>query len=133
MYRGCIGPASNGKTSDVRANEVAARPSFFFVYPNVSPAFFVRLRPMPISPPRVELLKGAVSDGRGLYSSPRASASALAFVRSLALSQGLTVVHFSAQLKSHLPVSPCLINWRKIVHPTYPTECAHDEPKSGRV
>ena len=50
--------------------------------------------------------------------------------------QGLTLVHFSAQPKpiwSHLPVSPCLIDWGKIMHPTYPTKCAYVEPKSGRV
>jgi hypothetical protein len=35
--------------------------------------------------------------------------------------QGLTLVHFSAQPQpfwSHLPVSPCLIDWGKILHPT---------------
>jgi len=45
-------------------------------------------------------------------------------------------LHFSAQPKpfwSHLPVSPCLIDWGKIMHPTYPTKCAYIEPKSGRV
>jgi hypothetical protein len=50
--------------------------------------------------------------------------------------QGLTLVHFSAQPKpfwSHHPVSPCLINWGKIVHPTHPTKCARVELKSGRV
>ena len=50
--------------------------------------------------------------------------------------QGLTLIHFSAQPKPfwpHLPVSPCLIDWGKIVHPTYPTKCAYVEPKSGRV
>ena len=39
--------------------------------------------------------------------------------------QGLTLVHFSAQPKpfwSHLPVSPCLIEWGKIMHPTYPPQ-----------
>ena len=39
--------------------------------------------------------------------------------------QGLTLVHFSAQPKpfwSHLPVSPCLIDWGIIMHPTYPTK-----------
>ena len=48
--------------------------------------------------------------------------------------QGLTLVHFSAQPKpswSHLPVSPCLIDWEKIMHPTYPTKSAYVEPKSG--
>ena len=47
-----------------------------------------------------------------------------------------TLVHFSAQPKpfwSHLPVSPCLIEWGKIMHPTYPTKCAYVEPKIGRV
>jgi len=35
--------------------------------------------------------------------------------------QGLTLVHFSVQLKrfwSHLPVSLCLIDWGRIMHPT---------------
>ena len=53
-----------------------------------------------------------------------------------AMRQGLTLVHFSPQPKpfwSHLPVSPCLIDWRRILHPTYPTKCAYVEPKSGRV
>jgi len=48
----------------------------------------------------------------------------------------LTLVHFSAQPKSfwsHLHVSPCLIDWGKVMHPTYPTKCAYFEPKSGRV
>jgi len=39
----------------------------------------------------------------------------------LARYQGLTHVHFSAQPKpfrSHLPVSPCLKDWGKIMHPT---------------
>jgi len=52
------------------------------------------------------------------------------------LGQGLTLVHFSAQPKpfwSHLPVSPCLINWGKIKRPTYPTKCAYVEQNSGRV
>ena len=38
--------------------------------------------------------------------------------------QGLTLVHFSAQPKpfwSHPPLSPCLIDWGKIMQPTYPT------------
>ena len=50
--------------------------------------------------------------------------------------QGHTLVHFSAQPKpfwSHLPVSPCLIDWGKIMHPIYPTKYAHVEPKDGRV
>jgi hypothetical protein len=50
--------------------------------------------------------------------------------------QGLTHVHFIAQPKpfcSHLPVSPCLIDWGKIMHPIHPTKCASVEPKSGRV
>ena len=52
--------------------------------------------------------------------------------------QGLTLVHCSAQPKpfwstSHLPVSRCLIDLGKIMHPTYPTKCAYFEPKSGRV
>ena len=50
--------------------------------------------------------------------------------------QGLTHVHFIAQPKpfwSHLTVSPCLIDWGKIMHPTYPTKCAYVEPKIGRA
>jgi len=50
--------------------------------------------------------------------------------------QGLTLVHCSAQPKpfwSQLPVSPCLIDWGKIMHQPYPTKCAYVEPKSGRV
>ena len=50
--------------------------------------------------------------------------------------QGLTLFHFPAQPKpfwSHLPAPPCLIDWRKIMHPTYPTESAYVEPKGGRV
>ena len=50
--------------------------------------------------------------------------------------QGLTFVHFLAQPKpswSHLPVSPCLIDWEIIMHPTDPTNGANIEPKSGRV
>jgi len=31
------------------------------------------------------------------------------------------------------PVSPCLIDWVKIVHPTCPMKCAYFEPKIGRV
>ena len=49
---------------------------------------------------------------------------------------GATLVHFSPQPKpfwSRLPVSPCLIDWGKIMHPTCPTICAYVEPKSGRV
>jgi len=52
------------------------------------------------------------------------------------MGQGLTLVHFSAQPKpfwSHLTVSPCLIDWGKIMHPTHPTKCAYVEPESGRV
>jgi len=36
--------------------------------------------------------------------------------------QGLTLVHFAAQpvpFWSHLPGSPCLIDWGEIMHPTY--------------
>jgi hypothetical protein len=49
--------------------------------------------------------------------------------------QGLTFVHFSAQLKpfwSHLPVDPCLIDWGKIMHPTYSTNNAYVEPKEWK-
>jgi len=55
---------------------------------------------------------------------------------SLTTRQGLALVHFSSQPKplwSHLPVSPCLIDWGKIMHPTYPTNCAYVEPESGRM
>jgi len=50
--------------------------------------------------------------------------------------QGLTLIHFSAQPKpfwSHIPVSPCVIDWGKMMHPIYPTKCAYIEPNSGRV
>jgi len=50
--------------------------------------------------------------------------------------QGLTLVPFSAQPKPlwlHLSVSPSLIDWGEIMHPTYSTKCAYVEPKSGRV
>ena len=53
-----------------------------------------------------------------------------------AASQGLTLVHFSAQRKpfwSHLLASPCLLDWGKVMHPRHPTQCAYVEPKSGRV
>jgi hypothetical protein len=53
-----------------------------------------------------------------------------------ALRQGLTLDHYSAQPKpfwSHLPVSLCLIDWGKIMRPTYPTKCAYAEQNSGRV
>jgi hypothetical protein len=57
-------------------------------------------------------------------------------VSGTAADQGLTLVHFSAQPKplwSHLPVSPCVIDWGGVMHPTYPTKCAYVELKSGRV
>ena len=50
--------------------------------------------------------------------------------------QGLTLVRFSAQPKpflSHLPVSPCLIDWGEIMHPTIPINCTYVEPERGRV
>jgi hypothetical protein len=50
--------------------------------------------------------------------------------------QGLTLVHFSAQLEpfwSHLPVFPCQIDWGKLMHPTYLMKCAYVKPRSGRV
>jgi len=53
-----------------------------------------------------------------------------------AADQGLTLVHFPAQPRpffSYLPMSPCLIDWGEIMHPTYPTKCAYVVPKSGRV
>jgi len=46
--------------------------------------------------------------------------------------QGLALVHFSAQPKpfwSHLPVSPCQIDWGKFRQVTYPAKCAHVEPE----
>jgi hypothetical protein len=67
------------------------------------------------------------------HSSTRAVPSR-GFLLALAALQGLTLVHFSAQPKpfwSYLPVSPCLIDWGKIMHPTYPTNYAYNEPKSG--
>ena len=57
-------------------------------------------------------------------------------VRTLAVNQELTLVRVSAQPEpcwSHLCLSPCLIDWGKIMHPTYPTKCANVEPNSGRV
>jgi hypothetical protein len=50
--------------------------------------------------------------------------------------QGLTLLHFSAKFEpfwTHLRMSPSLIDWGKVMHPTYPTKCAYVEPKSGRV
>ena len=47
-----------------------------------------------------------------------------------AATQGLTLVYFSAQPKpfwSHLHVSPCLIDWGKIMRPTYPTKSVYVE------
>jgi hypothetical protein len=49
-----------------------------------------------------------------------------------AASQGRTLVHFSAQaepFRSHLPMSPCLIDWGKIMHPTYPAKRVYVELK----
>jgi len=46
-------------------------------------------------------------------------------VRAASPVQGLTLVHSSAQPKpfwSHLTVSPCLIDWGKLMHPTYHTK-----------
>jgi len=57
--------------------------------------------------------------------SPKLAAAAAI---SCSMEQGLTLVNFSAQPKplwSHLLVSPCLIDWGKIMHPTYPTKCAY--------
>ena len=34
---------------------------------------------------------------------------------------------------AHFPVSPCPIDWGKTMRPTYPTQCAYVEPRSGRV
>ena len=50
--------------------------------------------------------------------------------------QGLTLVRYSAQPKpfcSHLPVSPCLIDGGKSIHPTCPTKYACTESNSERV
>ena len=47
--------------------------------------------------------------------------------RMAATPQGLTLVHFSAQPKpcrSHLFLSPCLIDWGEMMHPTLPAKCA---------
>jgi hypothetical protein len=48
--------------------------------------------------------------------------------------QGLTLVHFQLNLSrfGHR-VSPCVIDWGKIMHPTHHTTCPYIEPKSGRV
>ena len=54
-------------------------------------------------------------------------------VNATTLGQGLTLVHFSAQPKpcwSHFSLSPCLIDWRKFMHPTFPTKRAYVEPNS---
>ena len=75
-------------------------------------------------------------------SRPNGSASALASVpwlgglHSFTSQLGLTLVHFSAQPKpfrSHLPVSPCLIDWGTLMIPTYLTKCAYVDRKSGRT
>jgi len=50
--------------------------------------------------------------------------------------QRLTLVPFSAQPKpfwSHLPVSPSIIDWGEIMHPTYLSKCADVEPESRRA
>ena len=47
---------------------------------------------------------------------------------------GTRGLHSSTQpFRSHLPVSPCLIDWGDLMQPTYPTKCAYVEPSSGRV
>jgi hypothetical protein len=51
-------------------------------------------------------------DGRGLHSS---------------------TFQFNLSCFGELPLSPCPIDWGKIMHPTNPTNCAYVEPKSGRV
>jgi len=64
----------------------------------------------------------------------RAGLHARGSVDDVAEHQGLTLVHFSFQPKpfeSHPPVSPCLIDWRKIMPSTYPTKRAYVERKSG--
>ena len=33
----------------------------------------------------------------------------------------------------HTSLPPCLIDWGKLMHPTYPTKYAYVEPESGRV
>ena len=50
-------------------------------------------------------------------------------------SRGLHSSTFQLDLSrfSHLLVSPCLIDWGKPMHQTYPTKCAYVEPKSERV
>jgi hypothetical protein len=53
-----------------------------------------------------------------------------------AMEAGAHTRHFAAQPQpywSHLPVSPCVIDWGEIMRPTYLTKCAYVEPKSGGV
>jgi len=76
---------------------------------------------------------------RGPQGSPARTAppdTALAPAAGACACQGLALAHFSAQPTPfwlHLPVSPSLIDWGIIMHPTYPTKWAYVEPKSGRV
>ena len=81
--------------------------------------------------------KAARELGRAEAAAGSGSAEAAAMAaRALASAQGLTLVHFFAQPKpfwSHLPVSPCLIDWGIIMPLTYPTKRAYVEPESGRV
>jgi len=64
------------------------------------------------------------------------AAAAAAQGEAAAEAGAFTLVRFSAEPKpfwSHLLVSPCLIDWVKIKHLTYPTKCAYVEQISGRV
>jgi len=55
--------------------------------------------------------------------------------RGLPLVRGLHSSSFQLNLCRFGPpvLSPCLIDWGKTMHRTYPTECAYVEPKSERV
>ena len=81
----------------------------------------------------VEVLRiaGRADMGRGCVADPTDRPTPPA-----ADDQGLTLVHFSAQPNlfwSHLHVSPCLIDWGEIMQPTFPTESAYVQLKTGRV
>ena len=49
--------------------------------------------------------------------------------------RGLHSSTFQLNLRrfGHLLLSPCLIDWGKSMHQTYPTKCAYVDPKSERV
>ena len=88
----------------------------------------------PPPPPRFCFVPSDEGGRAAVASAPYDAAAAAA--AAAAWSQGLTLVHFSAQPKpfwSHLPVYPCLIDWGGIMHLTQPTKCAYIELKSGRV